>query len=132
MTSMTNKTNKNPIKLNKEQDKAARALLKGLKANLLDDTNCTKLLHDLLHSLYAPQDTSLYVSNVFSSPVVAFLALICKTPQGSYNSLEKIASDMAMIQTCIRLRCFGHMMGGLQNVAAQDIKDINDDWVEYV
>lgn len=125
-----NQKEAHPITLSKQQRKAAIALSQGLETNA-PDADCTELLRDLFLSLYAPQDPSPHTVNIFSSPVVAYLALICKTPQGTYHTLKRIASCMATMQTCIRLRCFGHLMKELDKAVAEDEIIANDDWVEY-
>ena len=118
-----------PIKLNEQQKKAATALSQGLETG--SDTDCMELICDLLLSLYAPMNTAPYCENIFLSPVVVFLALICKTSKGAYRSLKDILHEIAMMKTCIRVRFFGHLMGNLQKVVAEDRSHVNDDWIEY-
>ena len=123
----TDQEESSPIKLSEQQRKAAVDLLQGLEVAKTSDVLCIKLLRKLLISLYAPQDPSTFAANIFSSPVVAFLALICKSSQGTYRGLQEIGTNIAKMKTCIRLRCLGHLMGDLQKVLTRK-KD--DDWVE--
>jgi len=112
-----------PIQLTVQQQKAAVELAEGLQ----DDSHvsCSNLLRNLLLSLYAPKDTSIHASNIFSSPVVAFLALECKTEEGAYHEISRIGRNAAMIQTCIRIRCLGYLACELR-------KTVIDNWIEYV
>jgi hypothetical protein len=125
---MTSGGKAGPIQLSTQQQDAAVELSKGIE-NDISDIHCTQLLRDLLLSLYAPDDSSMHATNIFSSPVVAFLALICKTEQGAYHEISKIGQNAAMIQTCIRLHCLGHLMGNLQGAV---VGGINDNWIMYV
>jgi hypothetical protein len=115
-----------PVQLNSQQQKAAAQLAKRLKDG--SDTSCSQLLRNLLLSLYAPKAISMHAIDIFSSPVVAFLALLCKTEQGAYDEISKIGQKMAKIQTCIRLRCLGYLVDNLQKTP---VKGTNDEWIEY-
>jgi hypothetical protein len=116
-----------PIWLSTQQQKAAVKLTNGIKNNN-SDTHCTQLLRSLLLSLYAPNDSSMHAADIFSSPVVAFLALLCKTEQGAYQEVSKIGHNVAIIQTCIRLRCLGHLMNDLEKTV---VEGNQDDWIMY-
>jgi hypothetical protein len=127
---MTSGSKAGPIKLSMQQWKAAIKLYKGIEDNN-PDTHCTQLLRNLLLSLYWPEDSSMHATDIFLSPVVAFLALQCKTEQGAYRDISEIRQDVVMIQTCIRLHCLGHLMGDLQK--AMNILDegVDDNWILY-
>ena len=114
-----------PIQLNTQQQKAAVKLADRLRNG--SDESCNQLLHDLLLSLYAPNTTSMHAIDIFSSPVVASLALQCKTNQGAYRQISSIGQEIAKIQTCIRLRCLGHLVNNFQGA----VENINDEWIEY-
>jgi len=128
-----------PIQLDAQQQKAVIELEKGLQEG--SDANCSKLLRQLLLSLYAPKNTLRHTSNIFSSPVIAFLALQCKTEEGAYHKISRIGEIAAKIQTCIRLRCLGYLADKLQESHLSHladggqqemvIGDVNDDWIEY-
>ena len=116
-----------PIQLSPKQEEAAVKLTQGIKDDYTG-SKCNKLLHGLLLSLYAPEDISGLAIDVFSSPVIAFLAVQCKSELGTYHSASKLGQDTAKIQTCIRFRFLGHLMRDLQ-VACYEGTD--NEWIEY-
>ena len=118
-----------PIQLNSQQRAASKALWEGIEAGA-SDAHCTKLLHKLLLSLYAPQHSSEFATNIFSSPVIAFLAFQCKTSQDVYCNLEKIGKNLAAMQACIRFHCFAYLVEELQNAVAKGNKTTEDNWIE--
>jgi len=117
-----------PIQLSPQQQRVAEKLAKGIEDGY-SDSSCVKILYNLLLSLYLPEDPSRHAADVFSSPVVAFLALQCKSQQGVYCDTSVLGQVTAKMQTCIRFHCFGHLMRKL--LAVVDTGD-NNEWIKYV
>lgn len=117
-----------PIQLSPQQQREAEKLANGIEDGY-SDSSCIKILHNLILALYLPGDLSRHAADVFSSPVVAFLALQCRSEQGVYCDPSILGQVTAIMQTCIRFRCLGHLMRKLQ--ATVD-GGTNDEWIKYV
>lgn len=117
-----------PIWLGPQQQRAAKKLAQKIEDGC-SDSSCSKSLYSLLLSLYLPEDLSRHAADVFSSPVVAFLALQCKSEQGAYCDTSMLGRVTAMMQTCIRFRCFGYLMRKLWTTGNEVT---NNEWIEYV
>jgi len=128
MAVITSVNEAGPIMLTPQQQKVAKQLTQRIEDSD-SNSSCSKILHNLLFSLYLPQDISRHAADVFSSPVVAFLALQSKSEQGVYCDTSILGQVTAKMQTCIRFRCLGYLMRKLQATADEDT---NNEWIQYV